>query len=409
MTVQPLPSQPAPGEAVQEASFVPRPMCANCGRPSVVCLCEHILPIETRTRVVILQHPRESAVPIGTARLAELGLKNSERLVGVDFEDSAAVKRALSDPDAPPVVLFPGAQASPLRELPPGTSVTLIVIDGTWSQAEKILKKNPSIARLPRHALEPSSPSRYRIRRAPSAHCISTIEAIVHALTTLEGEQCRARTALAPFDAMVEQQLSFKVERGVRRHVKRARPSRGNRIYTHVAEREPDLVVAYGEANAWPRGSALGGRGELVHWAAEHLSSGRRFSAFITPERALSTTFTTHTKIAAEAVLGGESRESFLQRWEAFTRSSTLLCIWGQFPSELLKGAGAPPLEALDVRTAARNILRQSPGDIEECARRLGQAPSEAWVEGRTGVRLAAVTAVTRALLSGAKMGQAVR
>ncbi|HEX6275519.1 MAG TPA: DTW domain-containing protein, partial [Polyangiaceae bacterium] len=70
----------------------PRAVCPDCGRPARVCVCAELERVPTRTRVVILQHPRESSVPIGTARLAELALPNAERHVGVDFSDSERVR-----------------------------------------------------------------------------------------------------------------------------------------------------------------------------------------------------------------------------------------------------------------------------------------------------------------------------
>ncbi|HEX5098144.1 MAG TPA: DTW domain-containing protein, partial [Polyangiaceae bacterium] len=53
-------------------------MCPDCGRPTSVCLCSALVRVPTQTRVVILQHPRESDVPINTARIAERALPNSE-------------------------------------------------------------------------------------------------------------------------------------------------------------------------------------------------------------------------------------------------------------------------------------------------------------------------------------------
>jgi len=378
----------------------PRAVCARCARPQVVCLCSHVSEMSTDTRVVILQHPRERSVPIGTARLAELGLPNSERLVGVDFEHSGELARALSNPAAPPILLFPGPGARDLSELASSAPVTLLVIDGTWSQAEKILKTNPTLARLPRYALRPSAPSRYRIRKAPSPHCISTIEAIVQALQTLEGPRYLASATLAPFEALVAQQLTFKTERAERRHFRRSRPPRERSVPKLLAERFGELVVAYGEANAWPRGSALGGRGELIHFAAERLSTGERFRAFVRPERTLSPTFTTHTGIAAERVLEGESREAFRTRWAEFVAAPTLLCVWGYFSAEILQLSAAAVPEIFDIRTAARNLLRRSPGDVSDCASTLSQVVPEPWEDGRTGVRLAGLSAVTRALLA---------
>ena len=68
------------------AEFVPRRVCAGCSRPTSVCLCDAIAKRATRTRVVILQHPRESDVPINTARLVELQLEGAERHVAVKLD-----------------------------------------------------------------------------------------------------------------------------------------------------------------------------------------------------------------------------------------------------------------------------------------------------------------------------------
>lgn len=144
---------------MQSAPFVPRSLCPRCTRPSSVCVCRGMVELDTVTRIVILQHPRESAVPIGTARLAEIVFKNCARHVGVEFADDDAVTSALSAPSAPPILLFPGATTRDLASDPPDRPVTLVVIDGTWSQARKILKHNPRLQNLPRYALDPAEPS----------------------------------------------------------------------------------------------------------------------------------------------------------------------------------------------------------------------------------------------------------
>lgn len=378
-------------------------MCAACERPARVCLCSRIPDIHTRTRVVILQHPRESTVPIGTARLAELSLRSVERHVGVTFASSRDVQAALADTAAPAVLLFPGEGSRDLQREPPSGPLTLIVIDGTWWQAEKILKRNPELGRLPRYHLQPSEPSRYRIRRAPARDCISTIEAIVEALSVLEAPELRVRAALQPFDTLVEQQLHFAAARGERRHRPNKSPRR-QRPFTLLNQRSTDLVVGYGEANAWPRGSALGAHPELVHWAAERLLTGERFEAFIAPTNALSPTFQCHNGLSRESVLAGESPSSFAERWRAFSRPDDVLCTWGFYAAELLVARLESRPEQLDVRSLAMLHLRRKSGDVSDCAATLGATAAPPWVSGRTGIRLSALTAVTRAILQATEL-----
>ena len=54
--------------------------------------------VDSRTRVVFLQHPRERRVAIGTARMAHLSLPNSELHIGVDFSGHARLEALAAHP-----------------------------------------------------------------------------------------------------------------------------------------------------------------------------------------------------------------------------------------------------------------------------------------------------------------------
>ena len=164
----------------------PRVDCRRCARPLVACYCAFVTPIPTQTRVVVLQHPRERHKAIGTARIAALCLPNVEILVGFDFEHDERVRSLLADPDAPAVLLYPSPDARDLKSDPPKGPVTLVVLDGTWSQVRSLLRDNTWLQSLPKVAFEPDAPSEYRIRREPREDFVSTIEALVHALGMLD-------------------------------------------------------------------------------------------------------------------------------------------------------------------------------------------------------------------------------
>lgn len=180
---------------------MPRPRCPRCLRPEGHCLCLLIPRLPSRTRVLILQHPSEADHALNTARLAHLGLLNSE-LVITEQVDPA---RWLNHPGQA-CVLFPGEGAQPLRASP-GQAMQLIVLDGTWRKARKLLHLNPALAALPRVSLAPAGPSRYRLRKAPAPGALSTVEAIVQALEILEPE-ADYQPLLRPFDALIEGQIA---------------------------------------------------------------------------------------------------------------------------------------------------------------------------------------------------------
>ena len=180
--------------------------------------CAHLQVLPTRTRVMLLQHPRERRMAIGTARMAHLSLPNSVLRVGTDFSTGSSGGRAAWRAPSPPLVLFPGAQAVDVAALAAPSPVTLIVLDGTWWQARKLLKLNPALAALPRVAFTPSQPSQYLIRRQPADFCVSTIEALAEVLDALEpGDQSFARI-LDPFHAMVAKQRWYETEVHTQRH-----------------------------------------------------------------------------------------------------------------------------------------------------------------------------------------------
>jgi len=104
-------------------------------------------------------------------------------------------------------LLFPGEDALSLEELVERPEPRrLIVPDGTWRKARKVLHLNPRLASLPRVALPEGLVSRYRLRKAPMPGALSTIEAIVVALNSLEGD-IRFEALLKPFEALIDAQI----------------------------------------------------------------------------------------------------------------------------------------------------------------------------------------------------------
>jgi DTW domain-containing protein YfiP len=188
---------------------VSRPFCRTCLRPEGHCDCADLPRIETRTRVVLLQHPREARLARCSARLAHLALPNSELHRGVAFEADARVREVCARPGA--ALLYPGA--APRAGAPVDT---LVAVDGTWAQAAKMLKLNPSLAALPRVSLRPARPSGYGdLRREPAPDHLSTLEAVALALGELEGSPERFEPLVDVFRRGVERQLA--IARGARR------------------------------------------------------------------------------------------------------------------------------------------------------------------------------------------------
>ncbi len=178
----------------------------RCLRPTAFCACASLPPVASRTRVVLLQHPREARLAICSAWLTRIALSNVELHRGVRFAGDARVAEVVANSGT--ALLFPGDGASAPEDRADDPPAALVVIDATWKQAERMLRDNPAIAALPRIALAGSRPSGYRtLRREPGPGCLPTIEAVALALGAFERNEDRFAPMIDAFRRGVSLQL----------------------------------------------------------------------------------------------------------------------------------------------------------------------------------------------------------
>jgi DTW domain-containing protein YfiP len=362
-----------------------------------VCYCAALPRLDTRTRVVILQHPRERDMPIGTARMASLCLPAASLHVGVRWAEHPALAAALADPARPPILLYPGPGAKDILREPPAGPVTLVVVDGTWSQAKAVVRDNPILHALPRYAFAAPEPTQYRIRREPRVEYVSTIEALMHVLGALEGEPERFRALLEPLRAMVDAQLACQATAPERRTVRRRSPHpRPRRLPALVRERWADLVCVAAEANAWPHADGPARPpAQLVQWVAYRIGTGERFDELAAPDGPLAPGTAFHAGLDEAALVAAGSRAALTARFAAFLRPTDVLCTWGHSAANLFAQAGgALPTEALDVRAEAKRLEKRKIGGLEAYAGALGAPPPLG--RGRAGRRVAVLVQILR-------------
>lgn len=192
------------------ADWQPRPTCLHCRRPARLCVCRFIVPVANRTRIYVLQHPRERSHPFGTVRLLRLALAR--------FDLEVAARDAQLKVGPKPALLYPTPDARALEDLDAiSRPDTLVVLDGTWPQARKLYRDNPRLQSLPKVRLDPERPGRYRIRRAPRAHQLSTVEAVAAALDRLDPD-CDAERLVDAFERMIDAQIAESTRHASPRH-----------------------------------------------------------------------------------------------------------------------------------------------------------------------------------------------
>ncbi len=342
-------------------------------------------------------------MPIGTARMAQLCLPEAELHVGIRWGEREAFRRAIADPARPAVLLSPGPAARDILRDPPLGPVTLVVVDGTWSQAKTVVRDNPCLQDLPRYAFATPEPSQYRIRKEPRAEYVSTIEALMHVLGVLEGDPARFRALLDPLNAMVDAQLLAQATAPRRSSYRKPTPPRPSqrRLPDAFVRRYADAVCLVAEANAWPYDpTAESGRppDELVHVVAERVATGERFEAIVRPRHGLAPSTTFHLGLPAEAFEAGITRDELVSSYAAFARPGDLVCAWGTHGTNLMAATGlALAGERIDLRAAAHRLLHKKFGNLEELVASYGPPPASPSAGGRAHHRLALAVALVRA------------
>ncbi len=394
----------------QELGTRGRATCARCLRPAVVCYCAHLVSIPAQTRVVLLQHPREEGRPIGTAHMASLCLPSASVHVGTHFDDAPILEEILDNSSRPAYLLYPGEDARDIVREPLREPITLVVVDGTWAQAKKLVKTNARLAAMPRVSFVPPSPSEYRIRREPKETYLSTLESLVLVLGALEGDSAKFAPMMAPFRAMIDKQLACERElQGARMRRKRnARRARRTLLPELLLDSTRTHVCVSGEANAWPYGARertdADYRDEVIVWVAERLETGERFAWMAPPRYPLSPGAPLHAEVPAERLQTAPAREAMKEAWARFLRPSDVVCSWGHHAPGLLLAEGfALPEARVDVRSAARLAARGKVGTIEEHGGLLGIDAAPKITEfGRAARRLALLVGITLKLRAAA-------
>jgi DTW domain-containing protein YfiP len=198
----------------------PRIQCYKCMRPSSTCICKHTSPFQTRTRFIILMHPKEyKKEKNGTGHMTKLQLENSEIIVGVDFTNNRRVNEILTNENSSSFLLYPGKdsfnlsirKSSEINSFM-GVNPHVFLLDGTWPCARKMISLSKNLQKLKRVSFDNKIKSKFIFKQQPEALCLSTIESVYTVINLLkegELEECETKGFLVPFEKMIEHQLNY--------------------------------------------------------------------------------------------------------------------------------------------------------------------------------------------------------
>jgi DTW domain-containing protein YfiP len=173
------------------------PRCSCCALPQPLCVGA-VPRIEARTPVVLVTHRTERWKSSNSGRLvARLCTSAALHLHGDPVQP----------PAAPRVVLFPAEGARLLA--PTDAGATLVVLDGTWPQARRMMRRDGWAAGAEAVRLPAGPGSRYRLRRSARDEGLCTLEAVAHALAIVE-DPAIAERLLRALDDFVERATALR-------------------------------------------------------------------------------------------------------------------------------------------------------------------------------------------------------
>jgi DTW domain-containing protein YfiP len=155
--------------------------CPRCFLRTSHCLCAELPTLTTPCQFVILRHIKEAWRTSNTARLAALALPGTQ-IVSYGSPGPTLALGALSQSDS--WLLFPGISAPGI----PAAGERIVVLDGSWRQARRMLHRLPGLQNLRRLSL-PADSGVMRLRRPTVPSGMSTLEAIAGAVGLVQGQE----------------------------------------------------------------------------------------------------------------------------------------------------------------------------------------------------------------------------
>jgi len=205
--------------AVSGKPFVARgsraPRCPHCRVIPAYCLCALRPQVPTQAGVCLIMSGIEPLKPTNTGWLIADVVSDTFAFSWARTVVDPALLALLADPQWAPVVVFPAEFVAPERvvttaPVSAGKRPLFILLDATWPEACKMLRKSPYLDHIPVLTLQSDQLSRYQLRRSRRDNhlCTSEVGALCLAMA---GEQHAADTLEAYLDVFTNHYLNAKL------------------------------------------------------------------------------------------------------------------------------------------------------------------------------------------------------
>ena len=171
--------------------------CSECGFRKEWCICNSIKKMDNKTRVLLITHAQDERKPSNTGKIIRASVQNY-CLVRYGTKEERIDYEWIKNQN--PVILFPNENAVILSKTYCESlySPTLVILDGTWSQAaklaNKLIKITSNFVTLPQ-----GSYNKYLLRDSGTENKLCSAQALIEALNILGEDTVNIQNAIDLF------------------------------------------------------------------------------------------------------------------------------------------------------------------------------------------------------------------
>lgn len=153
--------------------------CPDCGLTHQ-CLCSSVPYLSSKLHLSLLTHSNEYQRASNTGQWLVKALPHCEHFTWQRMTPPDALLQRIANSNYHSVLVYPSEHSVPvenerLHALKTGREIHFILLDGTWQEAKKMLRKSAWLT-LPHVHITPTHESRYQLRRNQQTGHLCTLE-----------------------------------------------------------------------------------------------------------------------------------------------------------------------------------------------------------------------------------------
>jgi len=187
--------------------------CEDCGLVKGHCICDYEIHLDSKVEFWLLTHENELSRTNNTGRLIENAIETT-RVFCWKRNDPPRKLLKLMEEYVVYLVFSADKEEDKKRVMdyqPSNKKTAFLILDGTWKEARKMIRKSDYLKTLPILSLNPSQKTDYDLRRNNDAHHICTAEVAIE-LLKLIGDTNQSDALKNYFDYYLEKYHAGKYE-----------------------------------------------------------------------------------------------------------------------------------------------------------------------------------------------------